>query len=700
MVLLTLLLLLPFVVSDAEQYLTWGATRDNTFVQEGIGLWTGRTATTFQQPGSFRVPPLIADVDNDGTNEIILIDNKTLKIFNYTTGVGIILEASVTIGTQSYGSGNDYWITPGLLDYDSDNLTEIIVVNQTHAITYEWNTTALTLEQTTTHGGLTRVGSMNIARFSVIKCAPAVQWTDGKARCVLPYMHWSGSTEIGVLQYNLDLNLANISSVGTNANSDIRRGNTHVADVDNDGFLEVITTKYDSSNDDHFIFKTTINSDGNPSMSLIKTHSLSGSALFTDVIVNNLDGTVVNGLEITWGYTSDGTNWDAYTIDNTGADIDTSYCSILNCPEGEQASLNLVVATDTTYCDFSGDVYYYIRNAANNDPGINTDTIHCITRFAGAGTKETTISNTVNFTSPFFIHQASIYGSTGILTSLYGVQSSVKQSFPVLIGQPLIFPVDYQKSGSLDLVGVVDQSTLTYYDDGFTNQNVRINSIAFDTANPVCKNEILGLTLTLTDDLNNPGFCHVQELHFNNTQKSIQSNSSFTTPGSVTINYLADETGTFPLRLRCRDQFHTAYSSQVYTVTVLNDTTACNFKGQGGSIVNFQTTNDTGSNIAFLKNFNTALSDVGVNGTVMKGIIWLIAIMLVIGGVAFSAARENMAGQGIAILVVVFLTGMLVLGWYFDMIGGVPLALFALVLVAVIGFKVFSNSANVTGGGG
>lgn len=698
-VIITLFLLLLPLITAQEQYLTWGVSRDNTFQQDGTGQWTGRAAATFQQSGSFRVAPLVDDIDNDGINEIIIMDGATLKIFNYTTGVGLILEASVNVGTQSYGSGNDYWITPGLLDYDSDNFTEVIVVNQTHAIVYEWNTTALTLEQNVSHGGLTRVGSMNIARYSVIKCAPGIQWADDKARCVLPYMHWSGSVQLGVLQYNLDLNLANISSVPVNSVSDARRGNTHVADVDNNGFLEVITTKYDAGNDDVFIFKTTISSSGNPSISLIKTHSLSGNALFTDVIISNLDGTVVNGLEITWGYTSDGTNWDAFTIDHTGATVDDSYCLITSCPEGELASLNLIVATDTTYCDFSGDVYYYVRNAANNDPGTNTDTVHCITRFAGAGTKETTISNTVNFTSFFFIHQVSLYGSTGLLTSLYGVQGSTKQSFPALIGQPLIIPVDYQQSGSLDLIGVVDQSTLTYYDDAFTNQNVVITSISFDTANPICRGEILGLTLTLTDDLNNVGFCHVQELNVNLSQKSIQSNSSFVTPGSVTLNYLADETGTFPLKLRCRDQFHTDYSSQVYTVTITNNTNACNFKGSGGSTVNFQTTNETASNQNFADNVNTALADLGVRGTVFKGIIWVIAIMLVVGGIAFEGSRQGMNSQAVGIMTVIMLTGMLVLGWFFNMLGTVPLVLFGLVLVGVIGFKVFSNSANVTGGG-
>jgi hypothetical protein len=359
----------------------------------------------------------------------------------------------------------------------------------------------------------------------------------------------------------------------------------------------------------------------------------------------------------------------------------------------------LIVADDTTYCGFSGDVYYYVRNADNNDPGTDTDTIHCISRFAGSDTTETEVSNTQNFSDPLFIHQADLHGSTGILTNLFSVQSGVKQSLPVPSTEQILIPVDYQQTGSLDFLGLDRHVVLVYYDDAFTNQNVQINSLDFDTANPICENEILGLTVSLTDDLNNIGWCHIQELHPNSTQKSIQSNTSFITPGSITMNYLADEVGTFPLRIRCRDQFHAAYSSQIYTVTVINDTTACNFKGLGGGSVSYEVTTDATANQDFISGFNTALEDVGVLGTVMKGVVWLILVMVVVGGVALMGAREGMDGQSIGIMVVVFLTALLLLGWYFEMIGAVPLVMFGLVLAAVIGFKVFSNTRSRVGGG-
>lgn len=700
-ILIVLLIFLISIISVNAQteYLTKGVTRDSTYNQPGDGLWAGRTPATYQRAGDYNSTVLVYDVDNDNKNEIIALKGTLLEIWNYTQGTGIILEASIDVGTQNYGQNNQYWQTPGLLDYDSDGYTEIILTNKTDFLTIQYNTTTITVEQTTTHNAGTRVGSMQQARYPVVKCAPGIQWTDGNPRCVTPYMHWDGANvQFAFMQIDLNANTANFTNTTAAIVTDNSRANTHLSDLNNDGYLDFTYRIYDAGNDDIDIWTGSIDATGGITHSLLYTHNLAGSALFTDVITNNLDGTLVNGLEITWGYTSDGTNWDACTISSSGSVIDCSYCTVLTCPEGELASLNMVEASDTTYCPYSGDVYYYVRNANNNDPGINTDTVHCISLFAGSGTQETTVSNVENFTSPFFIHQTDMYGSTGILTSLFGIQGGTKQSQPGIIGQPFIYPVDYQVTGSVDLIGA-DEDLLVYYDDAYTNLNIQVDSLDFDTANPVCFGELVGLTITISDDLNNPGYCHIQETWSNTTQKSIQSNTSVTTPGSYTLNYYADETGTYPLNVRCQDQYHTNYESRTYTVTVSNDTTVCNYKGQGAGSVSYNTSTSTAQNTDFLSNLDTALDDVGVRGSLFKGIIWVVMIMVVVGGMALYGAKEGLAGQAISILVLVILTSMLILGWYLNFIGGVPLVMYSLILAAVIGFKVFTNSANVTGGG-
>ena len=44
---MTLLFLLPTAMADPEQYLMPGVSRDSTYVQDGTGVWTGRSAVTY-----------------------------------------------------------------------------------------------------------------------------------------------------------------------------------------------------------------------------------------------------------------------------------------------------------------------------------------------------------------------------------------------------------------------------------------------------------------------------------------------------------------------------------------------------------------------------------------------------------------------------------------------------------------------------
>ncbi len=698
--LLYLLIIILFCSTTIAQtsYQSWGLTRDNTYQQDGTGVWP-QTPTIFQRTANYTTKPIIQDLDGDGLNEILITKDNQVEIYNYTRGLGLILKASYDFTTSSY-SDDPFYQTPGLLDYDNDNLTEIIVFNLSHMLTLEYNGTSINLNQSSPTYLVDGAGLV-FAQYPVIKCAPGNLFASNTATCVLPVRNISGTTNMCLQSYDLDNNnVSNDCSIAV-VNNDPGQANTHLVDGDSDGFLEVYYRYHDTGNHDIDIILGEIDSNGNMTITTMFSHDTAGPSRFTDIIVSNLDGTLSNGMEVTHGFSSDVTNWDAYTVSakTPFSVVDASYCTVFTCPEGEFASLNLVEASNTEYCPFSGDVYYYVRNSQNNDPGKDIDTIFCISLFTGSSTQETEVSNTVNFTIPFFIHQASLYGSTGILTSLFGIQGSTKQGIPAFTTQQWLVPVDYELTGSLDIIGVDDQSTLFYYDDNFVNQNIDINSLFFDTANCVMLGEILGLTISISDDLNNPGECHVQEVWANNTQKSIQSNTSVTTPNTYTLNYFADEEGTFPLNIRCRDDRHTAYSSRTYTVIVRNDTAICNFKGQGGGNVNYNTTLVTSQNANFLTNLDSALDDVGVRGGLFKGIIWVVLMMLVLGGIAFAGARANLNGQALMVVIVIMMTSLMIIGWYINFLGGVPLVMFALVLAAVVGFKVFSNSANVTGGG-
>ncbi len=701
---LILIVLLPlFVSADPEQYLTSGVSRDNTYQQDGTGVWTGRTPTTYVRTPGIGIQsyfPLVGDVDGDNANEIVIIADDQLQILNYTTGVGVILEQGVTHGNTTLNT-DTYYITPYLLDTDSDGTYEIISNNITHFMMYSWNGTQIVINQSaSTSLNLTAdFNQMNV--YPSIKCAQGNQWESGNDTCVMIITNRSGATAFPIIEvYDLDSGVLRESSVAVGiANDDTTFKSTHLADGDNDGFLEVYQAYNDVPNGDLRVYEIEVSSTA-ITWTLLITHALAPNRPFTDIIVNNMDGTLSNGMEITWGYSSDGTNFDAYTIRaDGGAVVDASYCTVLTCPEGDMLGANMFLPSTTTYTEFTGDVCYYLRNWEENDPGANIDTIHCFSIFAGSDRTETEVINVAhNFTRRPIVHEAQLHGSIGLLTQRFTTEGDVLQGTPAFTETDVIIPVDYQQSGTLDMIGM-NASRLVYYDDAYTNQNVVIVSSSPDTGNPVCFGELLTIKLTLLDAESDLGRCHIQETWSNGTQKSIQSNTSFAlTP--ISLNYYADETGTFPLNLRCRDQFHTEYASRTYTVTVINDTTACNFKGQGAVVIDYVIDEDLALNDDFLTGFNIALADVGVRGTLFKGMIWVLMIMVVIGGFALAAARQGMSGNAIGMIVMVFLAGLLVIGWYLDMISGVPLVMFSLVLATVIGFKVWSNSANVAGGGG
>lgn len=686
---LTLFFLILITPANADtEYLTWGVTRDNTFQTSGTGTWTGRTPVTSTRNEIYTSPPLTADVDNDNINEIIIMINNTLSIYNYTTGTGLILEDDYNIGTALYFTSIPFYQTPGLLDYDNDGFTEIILTNHSHMLTLNHTGNLITLEQSTTTNLGTGSGD-TINRYPIIKCSPGSTWITNNDSCVVPTRNRTGVEEsLCLTYYDLDSNTARFGCYGAVPLSDTKERNTHLADADADGNNEAYFT-YEENND-LWVMEAEISSTGNVTLTRLYEQAEGAGAAFTDIIINNLEPD--SGLEITWGYTADGTNWDAHTIDSDAAEVDASYCTVLTCPEGTMASTNLVEASDTTYCDYVGDVYYYIRNPTQSDPGPNIDTILCISRYAGSSTQENTVSSTLNYSGQFYIHESDLYGSTGLLTSARGIQGTTVQTFPLVVGQSWLVPVDYQLTGSLDLIGVRRFVDLTYYDDAYTNQQVNIDSLSWDTGNPLCQGEIPTFTLELSDDENDVGYCHIRETWGNGTVIALHDNSSFVTPGSVNLDYFADTVGTFFLNFRCQDQYNRdSYESVSYTVSVSNDTTLCNVKGNDPGGEEFLSDAEAIEDAAFDDNVDDVFADIGIVSQKAKTMFWLL-VMIAVAFLTFSSMRNSPAlGYVIAIIE----TFMLILGWVLGMVGTVILVIVGLIcsLLLVMMFTGRSTSA-------
>ena len=81
LLLLTLLVILSATtIADPEQYTYPGVTRASLFSQEGIGQWAGNVGVISPMSGTFtNLYPLVFDLDNDLSNEIIVVDGSHTK---------------------------------------------------------------------------------------------------------------------------------------------------------------------------------------------------------------------------------------------------------------------------------------------------------------------------------------------------------------------------------------------------------------------------------------------------------------------------------------------------------------------------------------------------------------------------------------------------------------------------------------------
>jgi len=680
-----LILLTPIAIADAEQYLNPGVTRDSTFSQDGTGVWTGRTPVTstrvYTNIQSYY--PLVADTDDDGENEIVILANNEIKILNYTVGTGLIEEAAIIHGNVSIGELN-FSLTPALFDSDSDGIYNIISWNGSHIINTEWNGTSYETNNSVAMPYINEIpyaGNKKINYDLVIKCGQGIQFSTGNDTCFFTLQNLSGNLNYLMIIYDVDANTiitSVIETVGQNYGS---HPNIHLADGDNDGYLEAYIARWNSGKRLQYV--TSTDDLGTTTQLFNYDNGETVANQFTDIIVNNLDGNTGNGLEITFGYSDDSVNFDMKTYNaNTGAVISTGYAPLLFFPEGKWMSSNLWETSNTEYSNFVGDVCMYIRNPTESYPGANIDTIFCVSQYAGADDKYTEITNTQNFTGLTTVHEADLFGSNDLLLNTFEVSDGIKQTLPIL-NNNLNIPVDYQQSGSLDIIGL-STTNIYYYDDGYTNSNYEITGIAWDTCNPVLQNELPTFTLTITDTEEDAGNCYFTETHANGTILETSTNNSITisdftsTQATTTFNYFADATGTYTLNFYCKDQYHETYDTRIYSVQVSN-TTGC-YKGQGGSSIESSTT-ETAATEEFQSNVDTALADIGIISQSAKSMIWLI-LMMALAFLIFSAYQ----GEGIVYIIALLEVVMLVLGFTLGMIGTVPLVIVGLVTALLLTF--------------
>jgi len=114
----------------------------NSYTTDNTLAWLS-TGSFETYAGTYSFQPIIADLDNDGNEEILISNNDYISVYQYFEG-NIILKDSVTYGTVMG--------QPSIIDdYDiDDNIEFIYTVNGTHIYVLEYDGTALSIEATNT----------------------------------------------------------------------------------------------------------------------------------------------------------------------------------------------------------------------------------------------------------------------------------------------------------------------------------------------------------------------------------------------------------------------------------------------------------------------------------------------------------------------------------------------------------------------
>jgi len=661
--LLLSILAIPLTVADAEQYLTLGNTRTNAYYENTEGIWD--TQTPIQYPRTYNkiqtYTPLVADVDNDTQQEIIIIADDNLIILNFTRGTGLIEESSITHGNTSLQT-RDYQITPYIIDYDSDDYNEIITFNWTHFITIGYNGTAYNIDQTQTTGLGTIPPSLPTNTKPVIKCAPGNNWATNNATCIVFINNRTVTSDLVSCAYDINANTVTCKKVLSAPNQDLAFHNTHLADTDGNGYVEAYIAYKDAPNGDQEVWVTELSSAFTLTNSQVYDHALASNRQFNDISIIDIDANAGNGLEIVWYYQSGAQpDYEAIAITRTGTLIDNSF--FLNNPEGDLLSANTFQVESNVRS-----VFTYLT--AVQSPGAcayitdhtNDDKIVCVSRYTGSGSVINTVTNANNHTTSPLVHTADLTSNDGIsvLTPLSLVDSVVYMN---IVGADTIIPVDAEKTGLSDLISL-STSTIKYYDDAYTNLNTDITRRVIDPKSPMCQYETATITLTVYDKEGDTGTCLLEEYYQNGTLVSSPSNATFqflndANSTSVNLYYYGDVVGTRTLKVRCKDQYHSSYDSESKVYSISNNTDVCNLPGGDVDDTEFQTSTDDLEDSEFDDDVDELLDGLGIASKSARNIIAIIAVFLIAILVFVKSNSIMLAVCSIpATLIVAFLLGL------------------------------------------
>lgn len=654
-ILITLFLLLPSALALGEYYAPGTQTYNleglwSTNIQEGTeGITANQALVTFN--GSW-TSPLVGDLDNDGLNEIVVIDGSNVELYQNKTLEGLAGQPAEDPVQHAI-----------LFDIDGDDTLEVLTVGGDKYSIFDYNGTALTLTNNYTILNSTGADSYQY----MIGCGTT-------ERCIIVNARTKGgvpstesiyamranssgvynSTTLKTSQNNGDYTLPKIRAVSYE-NMD-GSGNQFVFSSYDGGFLDVCYW-YVSMTDN------SVTEDFQKCISASQIFGDTGRDDFTSPLVGEFSPTD-SGREVVMAYQADSAQeFEMILYASNGVEIDDypdltftqgtiisnpvranvfdgtsgnrDFCVLGYWTQNDELKLlcgSAVADEDEAEFDYDGTAYdlsetdFYpinLLHAVQIDDSLQN----------GIDTHE--------FLTPY-----------GIFSIDFGVLDDTLEAEGLITDfqNGIAIPTDAEQTGYFDIL-YRTESALIYFDDGFTNTQTSIRSSSL-TPTPLCTGRVYTLTITVQDIDGDTSTCWVEI----EDEGAVSLQNLTNKTGTSTIAFYYTPTTTSGLEfgtIYCTDSISPAPDTAVFSREISNNTAICNDPSVDPEEINYEADDEEQNQQEVEEAIDDVLDDANLNYPGAKLIIGLI-IAALCGLWAWNKTKDR------ALTALAFVVGMII----------------------------------------
>ncbi len=723
---IAVLLLVSNVIAD-NNYTRLGKTLNSEF-STGIGFFntqlTGETSRTKAINTLVNVP-LVADLDNDGVNEIIILDGSTFRIYN----TELQLQATYLINLTQTGPRYIYLIQ----DLDNDNLSEIIVtrdrddLEQAEIEIIEYNGSVIKQD---TRLDISPTSGLGLESEFMIGCG-----TDDNCMIVLTPSRVTGAfVDVSAWSFNF----TNISTryqverVGTNKAVCAPKFRTiSVSDPDNDGVQEFTFTYIIAQGGGDRVefrtlgiqanfspiveitgFRSIFDALGNTGLDECSNQLSGAERLFTAPLVFDVDGVSSNGEEMIFAVNIDEDEFKMFSYESVGS----SWSFLDDYPEVFQADGTILsnVMLFNSFTD-TGKVDFCVLGFEDADQQLD---LLC----ASEQTNQLVETDEFFFDTTGRFNVSTSYGDYSILShsTQHTTATTEGNNLDEVLSTYGIFELDYtginhldmiwdspqeniglisvdaQRVGREDLIGNTE-TNLWYFDDGFSTSGAGIEGYFVNPCldNTWKINTSVENRITVIDP-DGDSVSARSILYFGDSDSNVTQDSGWASNASsdttFTFSHKANVSrGTSTLRMMAQD------TSNPTEIEIIDVTFSV---GANGVVFNDCTTDVTGLAVNVTPTFSDDALDANNNiltrnlrlvnsefnfGLTLEIIYWIITLVI-IGGSFFYAIDSSANAMQATIISVMLGVGMVILGSLLGVISlGVLLSMFV-ISMAILSF--------------